>query len=237
MAVGIQSTDANEYKTRNWKLVKGNKATDWALSPNELENAYTIVLTNEAQVIPTNSSRKPTASTTYYTDIQVYKGTTQRTDYTIGTINSANGITVGKTASRVNFTTSTGTALSADGGNFTIPITIDGKTFNKTFSWSCSKQGNKGNAGNDAYTVILSNENHTFNAEQNGNIASAISTSTKVITYKGATSVTPTIGTLPSVTGLTLSKASDGVTINIQANTGTSLAANGKFNIPITVDG
>ena len=285
----------------------------------------------------------------------------------------------------VNFTVSTGTALSADGGNFTIPITIDGKTFNKIFSWSCSKQGtsgvgiksvaehyaisssnttvptswsdsvptmtttnkylwnyetitytnnttkdtekrvigaygdkgatgntgetgngiskitnyylasssssgvttstsgwttsvqsvssskkylwnyevvtytngststttpciigtygdkgdkgDKGNAGNDAYTVILTNENHTFNAEQNGNISSAITTTTKVIAYKGATSVTPTIGTLPSVGGLTLSKASDGVTINIQANTGTSLAANGKFDIPITVDG
>ena len=240
MAIGIQSTDANEYKTRNWKLEKGNKATDWSLSPNEMENAYTIILTNEAQVIPTNSSRKPTASTTYYTDIVVYQGTTQRTDYTIGTINSANGITVGKTASRVNFTTSTSTTLSADSGNFTIPITIDDKTFNKVFSWSCSKQGSKGDkgeSGNDAYTVILTNENHTFNAEQNGNIASAISTSTKVIAYKGATSVTPTIGTLPSVGGLTLSKASDGVTINIKANTGTSLANNGKIDIPITVDG
>ena len=205
-----------------------------------MENAYTIVLTNEAQVIPTNSSRKPTASTTYYTDIVVYQGTTQRTDYTIGTVNSANGITVGKTASRVNFTTSTGTTLSADSGNFTIPIIIDEKTFNKVFSWSCSKQGSKGDkgeSGNDAYTVILTNENHTFNAEQNGNIPSAITTTTKVIAYKGATSVTPTIGTLPSVGGLTLSKASDGVTINIKANTGTSLATNGSFDIPITVDG
>ena len=223
------------------QIEKGNKATDWKPNTNDLENAYTIVLTNEAQVIPTNSSRVPTSSTTYYTDIVVYQGTTQRTNYTIGTINSANGITVSKTSSRVNFAVSTGTTITADGGNFTIPITIDGKTFNKTFSWSCSKQGSTGatgatgNAGADAYTVILTNESHTFATQNNGNISSAISTTTQVLAYKGASSITPTIGTLPTVNGLTLSKS--GTTITIQANTGTSLADSGSFNIPVTVDG
>ena len=220
------------------KLEKGNKATDWSLAPEELENAYSIILTNEAQVIPTNSSRVPTSSTTYYTDVVVYQGTTQRTDYTIGTINSANGITVSKTSSRVNFAVSTETAITADGGNFTIPITIDGKTFNKTFSWSCSKQGNTGatgNAGQDAITIVLSNENHTFPCESNGNIPTALSTSCTVAAYKGATSVTPTIGSITNPTGMTISK--NGVTLTIQANTGTSLADSGTVNIPITVDG
>ena len=223
------------------KLEKGNKATDWSLAPEELENAYSIILTNEAQVIPTNSSRVPTSSTTYYTDIVVYQGTTQRTDYTIGTINNANGITVSKTSSRVNFAVSTGTTITADGGNFTIPITIDNKTFNKTFSWSCSKQGATGNtgatgaSGADAYTIILTNESHTFATQNNGNVSSAISTTTQVLAYKGASSITPTIGTLPTVNGLTLSKS--GTTITIQANTGTSLADSGSFNIPVTVDG
>ena len=445
------------------KVSDGINGTDGADGTDGVD-AYTIVLTNEAQSIPTNSSRVPLSSSTYSTDIIVYQGITQRTDFTVGTISSANGITVAKpSTSKVNFTVSTGTAISADNGTFTIPITIDSKTFNKVFSWSCSKQGIKGdngadamavsvtgeqvfkyannftgtptpktiplmvtrinttasgkwqymdensawqdytqsgtlqtgntinisynskifgttdaksmrirfyisdaiydevtlvkvsdgakgtngtdsytviltnenhsflagNSGNistetsaktkvyaykgatsvgfslgtitapsgmtitdnlasggrtitftvatgaslansgtidipvivdgttytktfswskalkgvqgdngaDAYTIILTNENHTFNADQSGNITSAISTTTKVMAYKGATSITPTIGTLPSVGGLTLSKASDGVTINIQANTGTSLATNGKFDIPITVDG
>lgn len=223
------------------QIEKGNKATDWKLNTNDLENAYTIVLTNEAQVIPTNSNRVPTSNATYTTDIQVYQGTTQRTDYTIGTINSANGITVSKTSSRVSFAVSTGTTITADGGNFTIPITIDNKTFNKTFSWSCSKQGATGNtgatgaSGADAYTIILTNESHTFATQNNGNISSAISTTTQVLAYKGAKSITPTIGTLPTVNGLTLSKS--GTTITIQANTGTSLADSGSFNIPVTVDG
>ena len=223
------------------QIEKGNKATDWKPNTNDLENAYTIVLTNEAQVIPTNSNRVPTSNATYTTDIQVYQGTTQRTDYTIGTINSANGITVSKTSSRVSFAVSTGTTITADGGNFIIPITIDNKTFNKTFSWSCSKQGATGNtgatgaSGADAYTVILTNESHTFATQNNGNISSAISTTTQVLAYKGAKSITPTIGTLPTVNGLTLSKS--GTTITIQANTGTSLADSGSFNIPVTVDG
>ena len=376
------STTLNGLWFTKVKLEKGNKPTDWSPALEDMENAYTIVLTNEAQVIPTNSSRVPTSSTVYHTDIQVYQGTTQRTDYTIGTVNSANGITVSKTSSRVSFSVSTETALTVDGGNFTIPITIDGKTFNKTFSWSCSKQGNVGNSGvgissiteyyavsssnttaptswsttvptmtstnkylwnyeaikytnnttketakrvigaygdkgatggtgatgngisnitnyylatssssgvttstsgwttsvqsvssskkylwnyevvtytngstntttpciigtygdkgdkgdqGDAYTVLLTNENHTFPCANNGNIASAISTTTTVTAYKGATSVTPTIGTLPSVTGLTLSKS--GATVTVQANTGTSLAEHGSFNIPVTVDG
>lgn len=223
------------------KLEKGNKASDWSPSEQDMENAYSIILTNEAQVITTNASRVPTASATYYTDIQVYKGTTQRTDYTIGTVNSANGITVSKTASRVNFAVATNTALSSDNGSFTIPITIDGKTFNKVFSWSCAKQGNNGTNGSngangaDAYTVILSNENHTFPCESNGNIPTAINATTNIIAYKGATSVTPTIGNLPTVNGLTLSKS--GTTVTIQANTGTALASSGSLTIPVTVDG
>lgn len=125
----------------------GNKSTDWSPAVEDMENAYTVLLSNEAQTIATSNSGYPLSTRTYFTDIQVYKGTTARTDYSIGTINSANGITVSKTTSRVNFAVSTGTALTADGGTFTIPITIDGKTFNKTFSWSASKQGATGATG------------------------------------------------------------------------------------------
>ena len=96
-------------------------------------------------------------------------------------------------------------------------------------------KGDGGRPGDDAYTVILTNENHSFSAESNGNISAAASTTTEVIAYKGASKITPTIGTLPTVNGLTLSK--NGAIITIQANTGTSLADSGSFNIPVTVDG
>ena len=140
----------------------------------------------------------------------------------------------------VYFTVSPNTTLTQDSGNFTIPITIDGKTFEKSFSWSCSKQGvsgkdgQDGKDGSDAITILLTNENHTFVANHLGSTAEQI-IYTDIIVYKGSTPITPVIGTLPSVKGLTLSKS--GVRITIKANYGLELADNGSFNIPITVDG
>ena len=91
-----------------------------------------------------------------------------------------------------------------------------------------------GASGSDAYTVLLTNENHTFVANHLGATTEQIVYS-DVIAYKGTTPITPTIGTLPTVTGLTLAKS--GVRITIKSNTGTSLEDNGSFDIPITVDG
>ena len=88
---------------------------------------------------------------------------------------------------------------------------------------------------NNGFTVMLTNENHSFPASSNGTINVATTVTTQVIAYQGTTKLTPTIGTLPSVSGLTLTKSGD--TITIQANTGTSLADSGSFNIPITVNG
>lgn len=93
----------------------------------------------------------------------------------------------------------------------------------------------KGEQGDSAYTILLSNENHTFPCQFNGNIPSAITTTTKVVALKGTKEIIPTIGTLPTVTGLTLTK--NGATITVVANVGTSLAENGSFDIPVIVDG
>lgn len=141
------SQSASSIKQEVSKTYATNTDVKDKIDALSLENGYTIILSNEAQVIPTNSSRVPSTTTTYYTDIQVYKGVNKRTDYVIGTIASANGITVSKSSTRVSFAVSTSTALTADSGTFTIPITLDNKTFNKVFSWSCSKQGNTGATG------------------------------------------------------------------------------------------
>ncbi len=102
------------------------------------------------------------------------------------------------------------------------------------YIWS-KFRGDDGVAGQDAYTVILTNENHGFVAESNGNITSAITTTCQVLAYRGATSVTPTIGTISNPSGMTITRS--GTTLTIRANTGTSLAVSGTVNIPITVDG
>lgn len=108
---------------------------------------FTVMLTNEAQQFATDSNRKVTSAQSYYTDIIVIRGSQERTDYTIGNITSGSGITVSKNSKRVTFSVSAGTTIGADTGVIEIPITLDGQTVKKQFSWSCGKQGPQGVKG------------------------------------------------------------------------------------------
>ena len=305
---------------------------DSAIDGVSIGNTH-VILSNESQVIATTNNRVPFANQTFTTKVNVYQGSKEITDFTIGNISGANGISVSvdQTNKTVKFTVSTSTTLTADNGSFTIPIIANGLTISKRWTWAVSKQGNTGatgatgpagqdaphivvtgeqvfkytsnfsgtptpanitltatkinttatgkwqwldgstwtdwssnastlNAttlsvlptagslgtgksiriryiagsvydeitivkvsdgangangangtngtnGADAYTVILTNETHTFPTQNNGNIPAVLSTTTQILAYKGASSVTPTIGTLPNVAGLTLSKS------------------------------
>lgn len=110
---------------------------------------FTVMLTNEAQQFATDSNRKVTSTQSYYTDIIVIRGSQERTDYTIGNITSGSGITVSKSSKRVTFSVSAGATIGADTGVIEIPITLDGQTVKKQFSWSCGKQGPQGVKGKD----------------------------------------------------------------------------------------
>ena len=110
---------------------------------------FTVMLTNEAQQFATDSNRKVTSAQSYYTDIIVIRGSQERTDYTIGNITSGSGITVSKNSKRVTFSVSADTTIGADTGVIEIPITLDGQTVKKQFSWSCGKQGPQGVKGED----------------------------------------------------------------------------------------
>lgn len=110
---------------------------------------FTVMLTNEAQQFATDSNRKVTSAQSYYTDIIVIRGSQERTDYTIGNITSGSGITVSKNNKRVTFSVSAGATIGADTGVIEIPITLDGQTVKKQFSWSCGKQGIQGVKGTD----------------------------------------------------------------------------------------
>lgn len=123
---------------------------------------FTVMLTNEAQQFATDSNRKVTSAQSYYTDIIVIRGSQERTDYTIGNITSGSGITVSKSSKRVTFSVSAGTTIGTDAGVIEIPITLDGQTVKKQFSWSCGKQGPqgvKGENGNSFAWNMLSETN------------------------------------------------------------------------------
>jgi hypothetical protein len=102
-----------------------------------------------------------------------------------------------------------------------------------------------GISGGDAYTVFLSDENHTFSGTSTGAVAT--STTFNVIAYKGTTQVATKIGTLTKtadVSGVTITDAmlkatvqSDNTTsTKIKIDVGTTLKNGGKLTIPITVD-
>lgn len=92
--------------------------------------------------------------------------------------------------------------------------------------------------GADGYTVVLSNESHTFA----GNVSSAVSGSTfsNVIAYKGSTRVAATIGTITGQpTGMTTSISYNGTTsarFNVDVSTSMNTKS-GTLLIPVTVDG
>lgn len=98
--------------------------------------------------------------------------------------------------------------------------------------------GAPGAAGADAYTVVLSNEAHTFAGSTTAALAG--STTSSVIAYKGATQMAATVGTITGqVTGLTTSIASNGGTAPVITITATTALTtrNGTLTVPVTVDG
>lgn len=136
-----------------------NKTIAWAEGTFvNVAEPFTVMLTNEAQQFATDSNRKVTSAQSYYTDIIVIRGSQERTDYTIGNITSGSGITVSKNSKRVTFSVSAGTTIGSDAGVIEIPITLDGQTVKKQFSWSCGKQGPQGvkgeNGSNFAWNML-----------------------------------------------------------------------------------
>lgn len=221
--VDTNPTDSSVFSDYNWVRFIGEDGND----------AYTVLLSNENHTFPSTYEGNIESAITITTVAIAYKGKTSITP-TIGTLPTVTGLSLSKSGNTVTIVANKGTSL-ANTGTFKIPVIVDGITFEKTFSWTKSKNGLSGADGEDGYTIFLTNENFTFVADDTGNVTKAQTTTTNILAYKGSNSLAFTIGTLPTVNGLTLSKTTD--TITIKANTGTSLADVGSFDIIINADG
>ena len=197
------------------------------------EDAYTIILSNESHSFPCNHDGVIESEITTSTKVVAFQGSREVTP-TIGTLPQVQGLTLSKTGATVNIVAQKGSAL-ASVGSFNIPITVNSKSYTKTFSWTKSRAGATGESGADGYTIVLTNENHTFPCEADGSIKEEVSTETDIKAFKGSKEIAPTIGTLPTVAGLTLSK--QGTKVIIKALVGSSLGETGSFTIPVVVDG
>lgn len=92
--------------------------------------------------------------------------------------------------------------------------------------------------GEDAYTVVLANESHTFVGDVSNAIAG--STTANVIAYRGGTQVGATIGAISGLpTGMSSAIYSNGTTAaRVTFTVTTSMTSpNGVVNIPVTVNG
>lgn len=221
--VDTNPMDSSVFSDYNWVRFVGEDGND----------AYTVLLSNENHTFPSTYEGNIENAITTTTVAIAYKGKTSITP-TIGTLPTVTGLSLSKSGNTVTIVANKGTSL-ANTGTFKIPVIVDGITFEKTFSWTKSKNGLSGADGEDGYTIFLTNENFTFVADDTGNVTKAQTTTTNILAYKGSNSLAFTIGTLPTVSGLTLSKTTD--TITIKANTGTSLADVGSFDIIINADG
>ena len=124
------------------------------------------------------------------------------------------------------------TSMSTDSGYIDFTATYMYRVYTKRFTISKNKSGLN---GYDAYTINLSNDNHSFPCNDKGYIESEISTTTTITAFKGLEDMNVTIGTLPNIEGLRITSASNIITIT--ALEGSSLSKTGTISIPIIIEG
>lgn len=200
---------------------------------------YILIISNSVITKDKNSNYSPTSitltskyqtganvMTNYYGRFKIETTTDNETWTTVYTSNTNEStktysIPTNIVAVRCGLYLADGTTTLLD--QQTIPIISDGVD---------------GNDGEDAYTIILTNENHTFAGDTTSALASEIQCN--IIGYKGATQMATTIGTITGQpTGMTTTVSNNDTTnASFTVSVTTSMVTkNGVLTIPITIDG
>lgn len=236
-----ESNDPSDY---SWTKIKGDDGEAGT-------DAYTIILGNENISFSVGYDTNLVSSDqSYSSTVQIMQGVTERTDFTIGEVTSANGITVTKNDADKTIVLSVqeGDTITANSGYFRIPINIDGLVFYKDLTWSLAKQGQPGDpgqTGDGAINVIVANESQTIACTSDGLVSENVLINIPFMAYKGLEKVpcSAVVGVLPS--GITLGSNTpstadeDGLIIlNIAAKTdlGGSNILSGYINLTFTVE-
>ena len=221
----------------------------WAIDSAEWENvgriqgpagkdAKSVVLTGSAQVFKVNKTNIYTPSTISVTAIPINTTVTEWT-YSInggqtflatvpeGIVRNGNVVTISGSTLASN-----SLVIKASDGEYSDVFTIY-----KAFDGA---DGTPGNPGTPASMAFLTNENISFGANTNGQIA-LTSFTTNVVAYSGTTKVTPTIGTISGLpSGMTVSapvtSANEQIltfTIANNSTLGSTSSNNGTITIPV----
>ena len=126
---------------------KGDKGDTGAMGTSGAD-AYTVLLTNESHAFAGSVSAALAGSTSCA--VAAYKGATQ----VAATIGSISGLPAGMTASIANnrttkatITFTVTTSMTTASGTVNIPVTVDGKSFTRVFSYSIAFKGATGAQG------------------------------------------------------------------------------------------
>ena len=127
------------------KLEEGdNPKPVWTPAPSD-SDAYTVILTNESHIFEGDTEKAVAGHTDC--GVIVYKGNRQ-VAATIGAISgtvagklTVDGIVNPTATAQGSFRVNVTTALKQRQGTLNVPVTVDGRTFTKVFSWSLSLQG------------------------------------------------------------------------------------------------
>ena len=151
-------------------------------------DAVSIIITNEAQIVPTNTAGTTTSAQTILVKIIAYKGTTKITP----TLTTPTGLPSGMTASQatasqeVTLTLSIASGATLGGvdlGTINLAVVADGKSFTKLFAWAKSKQGVQGNVGQNAVVFSVYAPNGTVILNGSGSLP------LETVGYDGSTKI------------------------------------------------
>lgn len=231
----IESEDPVDY---SWSKIKGDKGDTG-------QDAYSIILENDHVSFVVSNNNVVLSNQSFYCQILVFQGTTPRTDFTIGDIDTESYIHVTKQERTIIISVMNGETFVANSGNVSIPISIDGLTFYKNLSWNVAKQGNPGQVGESSVNIILYNESQNILSD-GGYVVNALELSVPFVAFKGTSQVpaTVTIESLPS--GMTLvsntpSTATKNGEIKLGVSKGASLGGSaitsGYINLLFSVSG
>lgn len=211
------------------------------------DDAYTVILQNEnVSFSVDNSSNTVLSDQSYSSTVQIFQGTTERTDFTIGEINSANGITISVQDRTVILSVKNGDKITENNGFFTVPILIDDLTFYKDITWNLAKQGETGSSGEPSLNIVVGNESQNIPCSNDGLALENFLIEIPFTGYKGFDRVdcSVSVGLLPDGVTLGSNTAStpdtDGLIIlNIakDATLGGESVLNGKVTLTFTIDG
>lgn len=243
--IGIAYNKTEEHESENpndytWTKIKGNDG----------EAAYTVILQNENITFSVSHENNiALTDQSFNTSVLVFKGVEPITNFTIGTVDSKNGISVAKKNNTITFSVTAGNKITSDYGNFSIPISVDGLTFTKEVTWSLAKAGatgEQGDPGESAINVSIGNESQNIPCTYDGYVLDDMLIEISFIGYYGLskTDCTVTVGTLPS--GMTLGSIQNCTTtdngkiiLNIVKNAtlGTASTLTGNVVLTFTING